>query len=106
MSEPMSVTALPPAHVEELIKTLLKALRAFQMYLPNNPIYQKAQNNIIDAFRPIWEATDELILSIRETDFVWEENVVYAQPSKNKSLAWTLYKDGMRILTIKQGAEQ
>jgi hypothetical protein len=96
---------LPPAHVEELIKTLLKALRAFQMYLPNNPIYQKAQHNIVEAFRPIWEATDHLVLSIRETDFVWEENVVYTQPSKNESLAWTLYKDGMRILTIRQGAE-
>jgi hypothetical protein len=106
MSEPLSAPAiLPPAHVEELIKTMLKALRAFQMYLPNNPIYQKAQNNIVEAFKPIWEATDHLVLSIAETDFVWEENVVYSQPTKNESLAWTLYKDGMRILTIKEGAE-
>ena len=106
MSEPLSAPAiLPPAHVEELIKTLLKAIRAFQMYLPNNPIYQKAQKNVVDAFQPIWEATDQLVLSIAETDFVWEENVVYSQPTKNESLAWTLYKDGMRILTIKQGAE-
>lgn len=106
MSEPLSAPAiLLPAHVEELIKTLLKAIRAFQMYLPNNPIYQKAQKNIIEAFKPIWEATDHLVLSIAETDFIWEETVVYAQPTKNESLAWTLYKDGMRILTIKQGAE-
>lgn len=107
MSEPLSApAALPPALVEELIKTLMKALRAFQMYLPNNPVYQRAQSNIVEAFRPIWEATDELVLSIVETEFVWEENVVYSQPSKNESLAWTLYKDGMRILTLKQGAER
>jgi hypothetical protein len=107
MSEPVGAPAiLPPAHVEELIKTLIKALRAFQMYLPNNPIYQKAQANIVEAFRPIWEATDHLVLSIVETDFVWEENVVYSQPTKNESLAWSLYKDGMRILSIKPGAEQ
>ena len=106
MSEPVAAPAiLPPAHVEELIKTLIKALRAFQMYLPNNPIYQKAQANIIEAFRPIWEATDHLVLSIVETDFVWEENVVYSQTNKSESLAWTLYKDGMRILTLKEGAE-
>jgi HEAT repeats/PBS lyase HEAT-like repeat len=107
MSEPMSAPAiLPPAQVEELIKTLTKALRAFQMYLPNNPIYQKAQSNIVDAFRPVWEATDHLMLSIVETDFVWEETVVYHQPTKNESLAWTLYKDGMRVLTLKAGAER
>ena len=106
MSEPIGAPAiLPPAHVEELIKTLIKALRAFQMYLPNNPIYQKAQTNIVEAFRPIWEATDHLVLSIVETDFVWEENIVYSQPNKGESLAWTLYKDGMRILTLKTGAE-
>ena len=106
MSEPIGAPAiLPPTHVEELIKTLIKALRAFQMYLPNNPIYQKAQANIVDAFRPIWEATDHLVLSIVETDFVWEENVIYHQPTKSESLAWTLYKDGMRILTFKPGAE-
>jgi hypothetical protein len=106
MSEPLGAPAiLPPAPVEELIRALIKALRAFQMYLPNNPIYQRAQSNIVEAFRPIWEATDHLVLSIVETDFVWEENVVYSQPTKNESLAWTLYKDGMRILTIKPGAE-
>ena len=33
---------LPASHVSELIQSLVKALRAFQMYLPNNPIYQRA----------------------------------------------------------------
>jgi hypothetical protein len=106
VSEPLgSPVLIPPAQVEELIRTLVKALRAFQMYLPNNPIYQKAQRNIVEAFRPIWEVLDELVLAIVETDFVWEETVVYSQPTKNESLAWTLHKDGMRVLKIKRGAE-
>ena len=98
-------SVLPAAQVEELIKSMTKALRAFQMYLPNNPIYQKAHTNIIQAFKPVWEAMDEADPSIAETDFVWEETVVYHQPVKNESLAWTLYKDGMRVLTLKVGAE-
>jgi hypothetical protein len=89
-----------------MLKTLVKALRAFQMYLPNNPIYQKAQQNITESFRPIWEVLDELELAIVETDFHWEDQVVYHQPNKNESLAWTLYKDGMRVLTLKSGAER
>lgn len=103
MTEPVAV--LPASQVEELIRTLVKAVRAFQMYLPNNPIYQKAQTNIVNAFRPIWESVDELVLSVVETDFHWEELVVYHQPAKNESLAWTLYKDGMRVLTWRPGAE-
>ncbi len=39
-----------------------------------------------------------------ETDFVWEEQVVYHQLNKSESLAWGLFKDGMRSLTIRRGA--
>lgn len=97
---------LPPSQVAELIQSLVKALRAFQMYLPNNPIYQRAEQGVRGAFAPVWAATDELVLTVAETDFVWEEQVVYSQLTKSESLAWTLYKDGLRTLTIRRGAEQ
>jgi hypothetical protein len=97
---------LPAAQVAELITGLGKALRAFHMYLPNNPIYQRATENLRTAFAPIWAVLDELVLTIAETDFVWEEQVVYHQPNKTESLAWGLFKDGMRSLSIKRGAEQ
>ena len=69
------------------------------MYLPNNPIYQRATENLRAAFSPIWAVLDELVLTVAETDFVWEEQVVYHQPNKSESLAWGLFKDGMRSLT-------
>ena len=97
--------ALPTQQVEELIRTIVKGLRAFQMYLPNNPIYQRAQQAIHDAFLPIWSSTQQLTLSVVETDVVWEEQVVYHQPVKSESFAWMLYKDGMRILNLRPGAE-
>jgi hypothetical protein len=97
---------LPAAQVAELITGLGKALRAFHMYLPNNPIYQRATDNLRTAFVPIWTAIDELVLTVAETDFLWEEQVVYHQLNKTESLAWGLFKDGMRSLTIRRGAEQ
>ncbi|HEU4474187.1 MAG TPA: HEAT repeat domain-containing protein [Gemmatimonadales bacterium] len=97
---------LPAAQVAELITGLGKALRAFHMYLPNNPIYQRATDNLRTAFTPIWAAIDELVLTVAETDFLWEEQVVYHQLNKTESLAWGLFKDGMRSLTIRRGAEQ
>jgi HEAT repeat protein len=97
---------LPASQVAELITGLGKALRAFHMYLPNNPIYQRATDNLRTAFEPIWAVLDELVLTVAETDFVWEEQVVYHQLNKAESLAWGLFKDGMRSLTIKRGAER
>ena len=101
-----SQALLVPSQVAELLQTMVKALRAFQMYLPNNPIYQRAIQNVRGAFGPIWAASDELVLTIGETEIVWEEEVVYQQLNKADSLAWTLFKDGMRVLTIQKGAEQ
>ena len=84
---------------------MVKALRAFQMYLPNNPIYQRAIQNVRSAFGPIWAATDELVLHVGESDLLWEEHSVYHQINKSESVAWSLFKDGMRELTIYKGAE-
>jgi len=101
-----SAAIVPPALVEELVRTLVKGLRAFQIYLPNNPIYQRAIQNVRTAFRPIWaEGLDHLTFQIVETDLVWDEQVVYHQPNKNESFAWGLFKDGMRVLTLLPGVE-
>jgi HEAT repeat protein len=85
---------------------LSKGLRATQLYLPNNPVYQRAVENIRGAFRQIWQSTDDLILDVTETDLMWEGSVVYAQPNKSESIAWTLYKDGIRSVTFKPGVEE
>ncbi len=98
--------ALPPQQVEELFRTLTKGLRSFAIYLPNNPIYQRSEQAIRDAFLPIWSSTPSLTVSVVETDLVWSEQVVYHQPSKHDSFAWMLYKDGMRLLTFRPAVEQ
>jgi hypothetical protein len=99
-------TVLPASQVAELIAVMVKALRAFQIYLPNNPIHQRAIQNVRAAFTPIWAVIDELVLKVVESEFVWEDHVVYRQLSKGESLAWSLFKDGMRAVTIRRGAEE
>ena len=52
-SGPVPTDILPASQVTELINGLVKALRAFHMYLPNNPIYQRATENLRIAFLPV-----------------------------------------------------
>ncbi|MEO7984894.1 MAG: HEAT repeat domain-containing protein [Gemmatimonadales bacterium] len=100
-----SADALPASLITELLNSLVKALRAYHMYLPNNPIHQRSTDNLRAAFEPVWESHDEVVLTVAETDFVWEEQVVYHQPNKSESIAWGVFKDGMRSLTLRRGAE-
>jgi HEAT repeat protein len=91
--------------VENLVQVLVKGLRAIQLYLPNNPIYQKAVDNVRAAFAPVWGEMPELYLQVTESDLLWEDISVYSQPSKAESVAWFLFKDGVRSLTLARGIE-
>ena len=47
-------------------------MRATQLYLPNNPVYQRAVENIRSALRQIWQATGDLVFDVLETSLRWE----------------------------------
>lgn len=97
--------ALPPAQVEELLSLISKALRAVQLYLPNNPVYQRALENVRASCRKLWQSTEDLVLEVQETELRWEGNLVYSHEQKNESIAWTLFKDGVRSVTLRPGVE-
>ena len=87
------------------MQVISKGMRATQLYLPNNPVYQRAVENVRTAFRQIWQATDDLIFDVGETEIRWEDHAIYSQDQRNESIAWTLFKDGVRSLTFKPGVE-
>ena len=99
----------PPAPVEELLRLIGKAARAQQLYLPNNPIYRGAIDALRAGFAPVWKETDELTLSILETEIRWYDAVVAGQagsPKSTDNLAWLFFKDGVRELTLAKGFEE
>jgi hypothetical protein len=88
------------------MQAMVKALRAHQLYLPNNPVYQKALETLRAAFRPVWESAEELVLEVSENDLRWDGNVVYSQSNRGESVSWVFFKDGVRALTLLPGVEQ
>ncbi len=91
--------------VEDLVRTLMKGQRALQMYLPNNPMYQRAREQVADAFAPVWGVTGRLVLDLTEDSFQWNGEEVYRQPSRQEGLVSQLYQDGLRQLTLLPGVE-
>ncbi len=103
-------TGSPPAEetqvVHSLMQVLVKGLRAVQLYLPNNPIYQKAAENLRDAFAAVWEIEDEVVLKVSESTLSWDGEPVLTQEERSESLAWLLYKDGVREVSFAKGVEE
>ena len=96
---------LPVAQVRDLFTVLGKALRAFQLYDENNPVRRRFVTNLREAFEQLWQELEGLNLSVEEHRFLLAGEAVYENPSRSDSLAFLLYKDGVRDVTFLRGIE-
>jgi HEAT repeat protein len=99
-------SSLPVAEVEEFFLTLAKALRAFQLYDRNNPVYHRFLSNLRQAVSRLWLGQERLPLLVEEDRITWQGEQVYQSPNRAESLSFLLFRDGVRELTLKKGLEQ
>ena len=99
--------SFPIVYVTDLLKAFVKAVRATQMYLPNNPMHARALDAVKEAFGNLWQHTDEIELQVVETRLEWEGRVVLDEEERTSdNVAWLLYKDGIRELKMLKGFEE
>jgi HEAT repeat protein len=99
--------SFPVNFVTDLLKAFVKAVRAHQLYLPNNPMHARSLEAVREAFAAMWNHTDELDLQIVETQLKWEGRVVLDEGERTSdNIAWLLYKDGIRELKLLKGFEE
>ena len=99
--------SFPVNYVTDLLKAFVKAVRAHQLYLPNNPMHARSLEAVRDAFAAIWKQAEELELHVVETQLKWEGRVVLDEGDRTSdNIAWLLYKDGIRELKMLKGFEE
>jgi HEAT repeat protein len=99
--------SFPIVYVVDLLKAFVKAVRAHQLYLPNNPMHARSLEAVREAFAMLWNQTDEIDLHVVETRLEWEGRVVLDEQERTSdNIAWLLYKDGIRELKMLKGFEQ
>jgi hypothetical protein len=98
---------IPLAPVSEMLKLFAKAIRAHQLYLPNNPMHARALESVRAACVGIWSHTDTLALTITETQFQCEGHPVLEEIGRGgDSVPWLFYKDGIRSFQMHPGFEE
>ena len=98
-------STLPFGDVKALFVVLPKALRAQQLYDENNPVYQRFVSQLIEALQALWGKMDRLPIIVEEDRFIWMGEAVYQSGSRADSLAFLLFKDGVREFTLHEGLE-
>lgn len=92
--------------ISETLKTLARAVRSFQLYLPNNPMYVRAIESARAAFVALWAKVERIEIGVTETEFTHDDATVFAETDRGgESLPWLFYKDGVRSFEIRKGFE-
>lgn len=109
MNSPQATADVDPITVNaisEALRALAKALRANQLYLPNNPTRLRATEIAQSLFIQVWSLTDSIRLEIHESEFLWEEQAVYRDAERGaEALPFVFYRDGLRELELSPGFE-
>jgi hypothetical protein len=98
-------SGLPVEQVRSLFVTLGKAFRAYQLYDENNPVRQRFVDTLRGEFSALWTELDELVVTLDEDHIFLDGSEVYFSESRNDSLAFLFFKDGVREVTFLQGVE-
>jgi hypothetical protein len=93
------------ASAADLIRSLLKAIKAFKLYESNNPMLGKQLEELTSKFKGHLDRYQTLNLQVGEYKLFFEGKPIYENTDMKESLAFLLYKDGVREIRFLGGLE-
>jgi HEAT repeat protein len=90
----------------DLMSTFVKTIKAFRLYPPENPSLNDFRNQLFRKFQLFLNKFHSFIFQIGEYDFSFKGKILYENRDLNSSLAFRLYKDGLRELRFMEGLEE
>ena len=93
------------AAVRELMRLLVKAQKAQRLYDRKNAISEKLETDLFNRLSHFLESDGAINLVVLEFHLKFVDDVVYDSHDRNDSLAFLLYRDGVRRLSFHPGLE-
>lgn len=91
------------ALVSDIIRTIIKTTKTFNVYPKDNPIYQKFAGELFDKFSAFFESNDELAVDIEPHSLLYRENNIFHSEEMTDNIAMLLYADGLRQISFHKG---
>jgi hypothetical protein len=89
--------------VKEIASLLSKAAKNYQMYLSNNRMFLSSLDNLKMALDSYLADKDVLTFVVREFELLHQATTVYSNTDKYQSLAFRMYRDGVRLISFHDG---
>ncbi len=91
--------------LRDLIRLLVKAQKALRLYQANNAIAHRLEKELYAKLFAHLEEEGAFELTVQEFKLFLGEDVLYESDDRNDSLAFTLFRDGVRKLSFHPGLE-
>lgn len=93
------------ASAAQVLQALVKADRGFSIYLPNNPLHEKFFEDFRQRVAEHLEEFGPLRLDIAHDSILCRGEPVYANPELRENLAFRMFADGIRSISLAEGIE-
>ena len=86
--------------VQDFFRQLIVTEKNLGLYPAHSKVVRESQVKLFKTTQKCLEATGPLRLQLNQNAFVYEEEDVYHEPEKSKSLSFRIYKDGVREINV------
>jgi HEAT repeat protein len=90
----------------DLTSAFIKAIKAFRFYPPDNPTLKGFRDQLLKKFQFFLNKYKTFVLQVGEYDLSFKNRILYENKDVKTSLAFSLYKDGLREIRFMKGIEE
>src|SRR5512143_259103 len=92
--------------VQDVMRTLVSAIRAVKLYPPNNPIYSQSVKKSYEVLDHFLETTPEYHVGVQKTYFSYLHTPVGKDAQLNRAIAQDLFAKGIREIVFSDGVTE
>uniref|UniRef100_A0A7V0Z4B7 HEAT repeat domain-containing protein n=1 Tax=candidate division WOR-3 bacterium TaxID=2052148 RepID=A0A7V0Z4B7_UNCW3 len=90
-------------NIQELAIDLIKTIKAAQIYQTSHPSFKNFFNQFYQDITEFLKASHEFILQVERFSIRYEDRIIYEETEKDISVAFRLFKDGIREIKFTEG---
>ena len=90
----------------DLTSAFIKAIKAFRFYPPDNPTLKGFRDQLLKKFQFFLNKYQSFVIQVGEYNLSFKGKIIYENKDVKSSLAFSLYKDGLREIRFVKGLEE
>ena len=90
----------------DLASAFIKVVKAFRFYPPDNPTLKGFRDQLLKKFQFFLNKYQSFVIQVGEYDLSYKGKILYENRDVKTSLAFSLYKDGLREIRFMKNLEE